>query len=289
MKKLRFLFYALAVILSTSFTACGSDDDDDEVIAQNSIPAEIQRAFSEKYPGVKADSWRKKDSYYIADFTISRASVRKASAWFASSSVWMMTEYDEDNIDNLPAAVVAAFRAGIYASWEVDDIDIVERAGMETVFVIEVEKGSEEYDLYYAADGTLIKVVSDDDDDDDDDDDYLPEIPVQITDYLNASFKGYQIIDAEFDDGIYEIEIISDGRKYEIKFSSAFRWIETEYDIMPDELPQAIKDYISSRYPGFEIEAEVLMNDKGTFYKVELELGDEEYEFVFNAEGEIVK
>ena len=52
-----------------------------------------------------------------------------------------------------------------YASWKRDDIDKLERTGVETVFVIEVEKQNQEVDLYYSADGTLIKSIVDTDDD----------------------------------------------------------------------------------------------------------------------------
>ena len=40
-----------------------------------------------------------------------------------------------------------------------DDVDKLERTGVETIFVIEVENQNQEIDLYYSADGTLIKSI----------------------------------------------------------------------------------------------------------------------------------
>ncbi len=67
----------------------------------------------------------------------------------------------------LPEAVRTAFGATEYASapWTVDDVDKLEREGVETVYVIEAEKhenGLEtEVDLYYSPDGVLVKKIVD--------------------------------------------------------------------------------------------------------------------------------
>ena len=45
--------------------------------------------------------------------------------------------------------------------WSLDDVDMLVREGMEPVYVLEVEQGPREMDLYYNAEGILIKVVED--------------------------------------------------------------------------------------------------------------------------------
>ena len=52
-----------------------------------------------------------------------------------------MTETDV-RYENLPEPVLAAHKAGKYADWRVDDVDKLTREGMETLYVIEVEKGN---------------------------------------------------------------------------------------------------------------------------------------------------
>ena len=67
--------------------------------------------------------------------------------------------------DQLPEAVRKAFSAGEYADWRVEDAERLARAGFEPIYVLEVEKGQTEYELFYAEDGVLIRAVVDADDD----------------------------------------------------------------------------------------------------------------------------
>ena len=67
-----------------------------------------------------------------------------------------MTETDV-RYENLPEPVLAAHKAGKYADWRVDDVDKLTREGMETLYVIEVEKGESELDLFYSSTGILVK------------------------------------------------------------------------------------------------------------------------------------
>lgn len=59
--------------------------------------------------------------------------------------------------ESLPEAVKTSFNASEYARWRKEDVDKVERADMETIYVIEVEQGNQEMDLYYTEDGNLFK------------------------------------------------------------------------------------------------------------------------------------
>ena len=52
-----------------------------------------------------------------------------------------MTE-SEITYEMLPEAVKKAFSSSEYANWKIDDIDKLERAGMEIIYVIEVETRS---------------------------------------------------------------------------------------------------------------------------------------------------
>jgi len=76
--------------------------------------------------------------------------------------------------------VQAAFRDSEYAGWRIDVVDMLEREGVETVYVIEAEGRSggreTEVDLYYSSDGVLVKKVVDADSDYDYGD-YIPARP----------------------------------------------------------------------------------------------------------------
>ena len=65
-----------------------------------------------------------------------------------------MTTDSEILFEQLPEEVKAAFRAGEYSAWTIDEVERVQRNGAEEVYVIEVKNkvdGVEtEIDLYYS-------------------------------------------------------------------------------------------------------------------------------------------
>ena len=80
-----------------------------------------------------------------------------------------MTTDSEILFEQLPEEVKAAFRAGEYSAWTIDEVERVQRNGAEEVYVIEVKNkvdGVEtEIDLYYSKDGVLVKKLVDADND----------------------------------------------------------------------------------------------------------------------------
>lgn len=105
----------------------------------------------------------------VADFSLAEARAAGAaelSAWFDNGGAWYMTETDIP-FAALPEAVQTAFNGSEYAAapWQVDDVDKLEREGVETIYVVEVEKrengNKTEVDLYYAPDGVLVKKIAD--------------------------------------------------------------------------------------------------------------------------------
>lgn len=149
-------FYTLLLALSAAWSLYSCDNNDDESIT---VPVELQNAFSSKYPNAANVKWENKSGYYVADFYDGY----EASAWFTQDGRWQMTETDIPYIA-LPQAVKTSFEATEYAtSWKQDDVDKLEQEGVETVYVIEVEKQNQELDLHYSEDGVLIKSVVDKD------------------------------------------------------------------------------------------------------------------------------
>ena len=98
------------------------------------------------------------------------------------------------------------FKNSEYGQWSLDDVDMLVREGMEPVYVLEVEQGPREMDLYYNAEGILIKVVEDSEDDSED---YLP---------IRTSRRGRKISDMEKYDGIPKL-------LKRIRSTGSLRWI----------------------------------------------------------------
>ena len=149
--------FTFLLVLGVAWSLHSCDNNDDESIA---VPVELQSTFSAKYPNATNVEWENKYGYYVADFYAGH----EASAWFTQDGKWQMTETDIP-YNALPQAVKTSFEKSEYASWKQDDVDKLERTGVETIFVIEVENQNQEIDLYYSADGTLIKSIVDTDDD----------------------------------------------------------------------------------------------------------------------------
>lgn len=64
-------------------------------------------------------------------------------------------------------------------------VDMLERVEMETMYVIEVEKSKQEFSLFYAEDGTLIKAVEDIDNNDY----YQPNtVPEVLKNFINNNY-----------------------------------------------------------------------------------------------------
>ena len=271
------LLFAVVAMMSMVVVGC-SDDDDNNI---ENLPVEVQKAFSQKYPNANFEDWEQKSGYYVIDF---KQNGVESEAWFQSGR-WVMTETDI-TYQQLPQAVQASFKAGKYAEWRVDDVDMIERYGMQTVFVVEVEQGKAEMDLYYFEDGSLFKEVTDMDEDDS----YLPEVPTNVTNKINEMYPGAVVLDIEMEHGMYEVEIRHEGIEKEVVFGRDFQWVSTSWDVMESQLPDAVKNFIAANYAGYKIDdVEFYSTPKGTYYEIELEMGVNEIKVNVTPEGEIFK
>lgn len=57
--------YTLILALGAAWSLQSCDNNDDDSIA---VPAELQNAFSSKYPNAANVKWESKSGYYVADF-----------------------------------------------------------------------------------------------------------------------------------------------------------------------------------------------------------------------------
>lgn len=269
--------YTLLIALCAAWSLQSCDNDDDESIA---IPAELQVAFSSKYPNVTNVKWETKAGYYVADFYDGY----ETSAWFTTDGKWHMTETDIP-YTALPDPVKTAFEASEYSTWKKDDVDKLERQGIETIYVIEVENHNQEVDLYYSADGMLIKSIVDTDDDSDH---HLP--PIQLSaameTFINERYTGARIVEVDvendrndWDFGFTEVDIIhfdsniNRNISKEVLFDKNGEWYSTSWDVRRSELPASVTNTINNQYAGYQIDdAEYFEMATGTaYYLIELE------------------
>lgn len=142
----RVMFLAILTMGLFVFSSCEKDDD------INPEPI-FHEALSTKYPNATRAEWEKKKEYYVADCWVDN---KDLEVWFNKSAEWLMTETELTKA-NLPAAIVTALESGKYAGWWIDDVDVLEYPSAATRYVVEVEQGKKEIDLYFSEEGELIE------------------------------------------------------------------------------------------------------------------------------------
>ncbi len=248
----------------------------------------LMQAFNTMFPGNDDANWETKGGYEVATFT---EDGNETNAWFDDDGNWYMTDTDIDYTE-LPQAVRTAFEASEWASWTIDDVEMIERPDMAPVYSIEAENGNQEIELIYAQDGTLIDYQLDidgTDDDDDDNSDMLPtELPASVTDYINTNYPGAVIVDRDNDDGMLEVDIRHNNQIVELIFTTAGIWVETTIEFDDNYIPDVVADAINaSEYSGYEYEDIEYINSaaNGEYYEVEMEFNDHEVTLKITMDG----
>lgn len=274
----RNLLFTALLVSGFAFTSC--DDDDDNYTPDG----KIQEAFINKYPNAQRVEWEKKYDHYVADFYLDGI---EREAWIDSQGTWVMTESDI-RFNDLPEAIQTAFQESEYKAWKVDDVDLLERVEMDPVYVIEVEQGKQEFDLYYAEDGTLIKAVEDTDNDDE----HRPtSIPEALKTVIDTRYPGAVILDMDTEKGIIEIDIRHEKISKEVHFNSQNEWLYTSWDVKRADVPAAVLNTITQNYANYtidDINYEERANGSNV-YVFELEQGNKEIHVTVNTEGNIVE
>lgn len=235
-----------------------------------SPPDNVKETFEKMYPEAKWSKWEISNSYYVAEF---HHLDTKTEAWFSSDGEWSMTESDLE-FRQLPVVVRNDFDAGEFAAWEIDDIDKLERQGMEDLYIIEVERGDQEMDLHYLPNGTRIKTVVHDGPN-------TPpaDLPENVKACLREKHPSANIIEIEEDKGLLEISVVENHVRKKLIFDHRHDWIVTHWEIHRGDVPPAIATALGesaySRHQIEDIEYEERA-DGSRVYIFEMELGHQE-------------
>ena len=143
--KTLFKILILPFCFSCLFLSC----DDDYVRPKK----DVRNAFKDMYPSAKFVEWEMEYGYYVVDF---RDRGYEKEAWFDTSGTWLLTETDLGR--NLPSAISVALSQTEYSGWRVDDVDYIEQKDKEPFYIVEIEKGELERDLYFSESGQLLDV-----------------------------------------------------------------------------------------------------------------------------------
>ena len=268
----RVLFNMVLAVMVFGLYSCNKD-------GQNVANLQAEAALLAKYPAATNVRWQVKTTYFVADFQLPETKavhMLDHSAWFDNGGKWYMTETDIP-FEALPQTVKEAFHTGEYASWRVDDVDKLEREGVETVYVIETEGAvngvKTEIDLYYSPDGVLLKKVVDSGKDYDYHD-YIPSsAPGNIAEFIEQKYPGARIVDIERESGMTEVEIIDNKICRELLFDASNNWIYTKTEIRKSEVPASIMQVLTaSEYGSYRIDdIDYYDTPDKDFYRFDLE------------------
>ena len=266
-------FMVLVMGLVSLGAMAGCDDDSKSV----KVPAAVQAAFGEMFPAASHVEWEDKGGYMVADF---RSAGMYMQAWFDAAGKWYMTEEDISYAE-LPRAVRTAYEAGDYAAWHVDDVDKLLRNGQETVYVLEVERAEQEFDLYYSEDGVLLREVPDRDGNDDHGDMLPQELSKAISDFIARKYPGARIVDA--DDfarahiahkfRTHDIEAASFAGNDPVCFGTGDAWLWTKTGVRLSEVPDVVRRTLqSSQYGTWVIDdVDLYESPDRVWYAIEVE------------------
>ncbi|MDR0365172.1 MAG: PepSY-like domain-containing protein [Bacteroidales bacterium] len=121
--------------------------------------ASLENTFQKMYPNAKYVEWERERGYYVAEF---RDSGYEKEAWFDKDYNWVLTKTEYER--KAPNIIKEAIAQTEYRDWRIDDVDFIETRDNGSFYIVEVEKGEREVDLYFSGTGEFIKVVYDDDD-----------------------------------------------------------------------------------------------------------------------------
>ncbi len=197
--KTNFLRLSILLIAMSSAVLVSCSDDDDYV------PGDVLvEALNTIYPDAQKVSWETKNEYKVAEFILEN---KEREVWFDVTGNWLMTETDLP-FNELPLAVQESFLTGTYGAWTVDDVDMIERYNTETIYIIEAEKGEQEVDLHYTADGTLVKEILDADDDDKAQSHQPVEMTTSISEFIASKYVGAKILEYDQENNGIEVDIV---------------------------------------------------------------------------------
>lgn len=300
------LYYSATGVLVKTVVDASDDYDYGDFIP--SAPSSGIGAFiSEKYPSARIidiESDYAGTEVEILDGRLVR------ELYFDRSGNWIMTK-TELRYQDLPAAVATAVETG-YASYRVSDIDYYETADYGNYYKVELDSRNGDIDVIFNEDGTEAwssrpgnpgnpgtpenpgdpgNPENPGTPDNPDTPGYpgTPDRPGHdggagnpgtdaVNEFIQSRYPGAVVLEREYDDGFYEVEIRHDGRVKDVFFNGRKEWVKTEWDVRYSELPEAVKNVLDTRYSSYFVDDLTFVETSDSeYYLVELEgRGDRE-------------
>lgn len=88
----------------------------------------------------------------------------------------------------------------------------------------------------------------------------------------------------------WEAEFKMNGKEYSANFNTAAVWLETEYDVNVNDLPEVVRLTIQNEFKEYKVkESEISETKDGKCYELELKKGEEKLEVTLDLDGNVLK
>lgn len=244
--------------------------------------ADIVSAMNAKYPKATKIEWERKHNYEVAEYDENGVN---SKAWFDKNGKWVMTESNL-KYSGLPGAIRNNFERSMYGNWKKGDVDKVEREGMQPVYVVEVEKEGQDVDLYYTANGMLVKTVKDGNRGHNDD--FMPLAPV-VRENIMRKYPDASVIEMTDKRGKRYVDILDNGRVKEVVFDND-NWVSTSWKVDKADVPSAVMTALrGADYRNYTIDDITFYESADhSYYQIDMNEGSKEKRVNIDSSGKIV-
>ncbi len=264
-------FFFLSVLaIASLLVAC---DDDDNYVKH--LPAPVEQAFSQKYPGQHTSRWEVENGAYKGEFRNPEG--MEVDTWFRPDGTWLRSE-----TEIRPAALPQPVKDYVdlrFVDYYIEDADYIEMP-QTSYYHLELEgRGDREVEINVYADGTPVEEMGGGNVDQN-------RVPDAVIAAFATRYPSVKVQKWEVEHGYYKAEFVTLERvEAEAYFTAEGVWAGTEYDY-EGLLPVAIQRYLDSNYPTFRVDdIKYVQTSAGDYFKIEIELGEKELKLCLTADG----
>ncbi len=124
----------------------------------------------------------------------------------------------------------------------------------------------------------------------DDNDDISPDnLPSNIKSAITSMYPDARITEADVENNITEVDIWHENKNKEVRFNASGEWIETEYDVLRQEVPAVVLEALGTQYPDPVIDdIDCYETPGGKYYRFEVIVNNREVKVNIQEDGTAV-
>lgn len=122
----------------------------------------------------------------------------------------------------------------------------------------------------------------------DDNDDISPDnLSANIKSAIQTMYPDARITEADLEpNNITEVDIWHENKKKEVRFNALEEWIETEYDVLQQEVPAVVLETLATHYPNPVIDdIDCYETPNGKYYRFEVIANNREIKINIQEDG----